>query len=277
MIQEEPFFLVNDFLEKRDELDKILEEIKKRPEEYTYKTQFLKNFVNGMYLGYVNKDKNKIDEKEKLKQELYNKKKELMMKIESMNAPVNKQLEIKTDLSKKDLILSKLTKKPIVSRLLDRDYKVVEPILSNADKILVESIKNESKIFDDNNLNAKIKERIGDVSGDRFDAIRYYIVRDMRSNGVVSPLFEDDDIQEIVCDGIGVPLVVNFKDKRKFNTNVVFETYEIFNNQIMRFSTLSNVSISKDNPFLECKVSNFMIDGNLSTEFFPGKFVIKRI
>jgi len=277
-MQEEPFFFINDFLENRGEFENILNEIKKRPEEYTYKAQFLRNFVNGMYLGYVNKGKTKHDEKERLKQELANKKRELLARIEEMKKQeVKVEIPVKIE-NKKDLILSKFTKSPIVSRLLDKEYNVVEPVLSNADKVLVDSLKSEMNEFNEDNFNSKIREKLGEISPGRFDTIRYYTVRDLKSFGQVSPFLEDDEVQEVICDGINQALTVNLKDKKNVKTNIMFKSDKELNDQIYRFAKLTSNTISDSSPFMNGPLNtNFMVDANLSTQFFPGKFVIKRI
>jgi flagellar protein FlaI len=274
-MQEEPLFFINDFLENRGQFNKIIEEIKKKPEDYSYKAQFLKNFVNNLCMAYINLKKNRICDKEKLKIELENKKKELLAKLEEIKKGDIKA-QINLQLPKKSLILSKLSKKPIVFRTLDKEYNIIEPSISPNDKLVIDSIIKEVKDYDEDLIKSKIKEKFGNIDVDRFDSLRYYIVRDFKSVGLVSPLLEDDEIQEIVCDGVNIPLIVVLKSK--VNTNIVFKSDKELNEQIYKFAKLIGNSISEENPFLEGAINtNFMVEANLSTEFLSGKFVIKRL
>ncbi len=151
-------------------------------------------------------------------------------------------------------------------------YEVVEPILSKADKELLEKIKKimqERLDVDFTKLNLKgakkyIDKRLEEIiemlgvylTGKRKKIIKYYLYRDFIGLGKIEPLMHDPYIEDISCDGVGIPIYVYHRNPyiASVETNIIFESKEELDNYIMKLAQKAEKSISMAEPLVDASL-----------------------
>lgn len=83
--------------------------------------------------------------------------------------------------------------------------------------------------------------------------LKYYIERDFIGLGKLEPLMRDTDIEDISCDGIGIPIFVFHRNPEigSVATNISFDQAEELDSFINRLSQLSGKAISIAEPLVE--------------------------
>ena len=91
------------------------------------------------------------------------------------------------------------------------------------------------------------------VTEDDKKILKYYIERDFIGLGKIEPLMRDSNIEDVSCDGIGIPLFLFHRspDIGSVITNVVFDTKEDLDSFIIRLSQLCGKSISIAEPLID--------------------------
>jgi len=79
----------------------------------------------------------------------------------------------------------------------------------------------------------------------------YYFRRDFLYLGKIQPLMLDDMIEDISCDGVGVPVYVWHREYESIPTNIVFETAEELNSFITKLAYRAGQHISISNPIVD--------------------------
>ncbi len=283
-MKEEPFFLVNEFLEKeRDQIELILDSLSVKNQRRNDKAIFLRNFTNEMFVAYRRTKKVKVaehkEELDKTKQLLLKKKTELINKLKQLQEkPVVQEAE------NKEIILSKETGKTLVGTEFNGvTYNVKEPEISLQDQYLLNEVENTAK-----SINLEDRQKLIDLvkiscvkynlsySDEYFDKIRYYVVRDLKKYGKISPLIEDKDVKEIICDGFGKPINITYKDKQDIPTSVQFDTEDELNEFISSLAKKTNQQVSIENPFLNTSLEGLNIQASFGSEFVKAKFLISK-
>jgi len=198
MMEEEPFFLVNDFVDKeRKELEKILETVKGYKNRDLEKAVFLRNFTNQIFKAHKKTKILKIDKKKIEKETLEKKKQELLKKIEetqkkqTTGTTAEKFIELETPklTEEKNIILSKESRKPLVSIGFDgTKYNIKEPELKESDIKLLNEVKSlniEEKEKLVNSIKDLCKKYNIQYSDEYYDKIRYFLVRDFKKYGKI--------------------------------------------------------------------------------------------
>ncbi|WP_224447198.1 type II/IV secretion system ATPase subunit [Haloprofundus salilacus] len=83
-----------------------------------------------------------------------------------------------------------------------------------------------------------------------FHALLYYLHRDFRGFGRIDPLLADSRIEDISCDGYGVPLFAYHDDYADIATNISFDKAEL-DNFVVRLAQQSGRHISVGDPIVE--------------------------
>src|SRR5256886_2626050 len=87
--------------------------------------------------------------------------------------------------------------------------------------------------------NYKIK-----VTPDSLDRLMYYIVRDFVHFDKIDPMMRDPWIEDISCNGSGIPIYIWHRKYESIPTNVVFQTAEELDKFILKLSYMSGRAIS---------------------------------
>ena len=122
-------------------------------------------------------------------------------------------------------------------------YQVVEPDLDPLEQDLLASLREDVRGHllyrrDDDVetdpeavLQRAIAERLGEyavrIDAASFHRLFYYLHRSFRGYGRLDPLMHDPYVEDISCDGPGIPIFAYHDEYTDIETNVVFETEEL--------------------------------------------------
>ncbi len=83
--------------------------------------------------------------------------------------------------------------------------------------------------------------------------IKYYIFRDTIGYGKLEPLMRDPNIEDISCDGVGIPVFIYHKNQMLGNipTNIVFENDKELDDFAIKLSQKAGKMVSLANPLLD--------------------------
>jgi len=147
-------------------------------------------------------------------------------------------------------------------------YLVIQPRLTIKDKRNFELIrkllmtelstslgdiktKHEAEI----RLKGKIKQLIKkynlEIATKNLSKISYYALRDFVHLGKIEPLMRDHMIEEVSCDGTGIPIYIWHREFESIPTNVVFRTDKELNNFCRKIAYLSGKHVSVSNPIVD--------------------------
>lgn len=151
-------------------------------------------------------------------------------------------------------------------------YDVIQPKLSRDEKILLERVKETIQERLDVNF-AKLKsERARDYLDEKLSEvldflgvslgkkrrkkIQYYLYRDYIGLGKIEPLMHDPYIEDISCDGIGIPIYVYHRNPffGSIQTDVVFETKEELDPFVMKLAQKGEKPISMADPLVDASL-----------------------
>ncbi len=129
--------------------------------------------------------------------------------------------------------------KKIIEETIDVDFKTVKK--EAAIKYLKDSIN-------------KIIGQFGlELGPEKQKIYEYYIIRDFLDLGKIQPILNDENIEDISCDGINLPIFVNHRDPKfgSLKTNVSFGRREELDELIIKLSQRCEKSISVAEPLLQ--------------------------
>jgi flagellar protein FlaI len=149
-------------------------------------------------------------------------------------------------------------------------YRVVEPQLTDLEQELL------SRLFEDvrgpllyrerledpeTALREELRERLAEygvsVEEETFYRLFYYLYRSFQGYGRIDPLMYDSHIEDISCDGPGLPVFVYHDDYTDIETNVVYERQEL-EDFVVQLAQRSDRHISVSDPV----VSTTLPDGS---------------
>ena len=147
-------------------------------------------------------------------------------------------------------------------------YSVLEPTLTLEDETWVNEIKDilwdelivNSKEFKDKKeseefLKTKIEETIKkykiEVDINALYKYQYYLTRDFLNYGKIDGLMRDENIEDISCDGTGIPLFVWHRKYESIPSNIIFQTAQELENFVFKLAYLCGRHISIAQPLLD--------------------------
>jgi flagellar protein FlaI len=145
-------------------------------------------------------------------------------------------------------------------------YNVIEPEIDEKTEKILEEIKEyiEEKI-DINFAQVRKKdaidylEKIFDNAIKYFkikanaDILKYYVMRDFMGLDKIEPFMQDKLIEDISCDGVGIPIYVYHRDPRigSVKTNIMFKTRDELDSFVNKLSERCGKNISVAKPLLD--------------------------
>ncbi len=96
----------------------------------------------------------------------------------------------------------------------------------------------------------KYKTKLGLV-GSRRIKLLYYIERNLLGYGPIDPLLRDPNIEDISCNGVGIPIYVWHKKYESIPTNITFVEEDYLNEFIMKLAHMAGKHISIAFPILD--------------------------
>jgi len=150
-------------------------------------------------------------------------------------------------------------------------YLVIQPRLSIKDKKNFDLIKKllmtelsisltdiKSKEEAEKRLKKKIIQLIKkyklEIDTKNLSKIAYYAIRDFIYLGKIEPLMRDHMIEEISCDGTGIPIYVWHREYESIPTNVVFTTDKELNNFARKIAYMGGKHVSVANPIIDASL-----------------------
>ncbi len=148
-------------------------------------------------------------------------------------------------------------------------YKVVEPVLSEQEEKLLRMVKTllmEEGVFgievlvgDSGKASRllgrqvlRILRRYGvKVPKNSLEKILYYTLRDLIGYGPIDPIYRDPYVEDISCDGAGIPVYVYHRDYGWLTTNVVFRDPQELVAFVRRLAIRAGQDISAAKPIAE--------------------------
>ncbi len=150
-------------------------------------------------------------------------------------------------------------------------YSVIQPRLSVRDKknfdIITKLLMTElsvsmheikSKKEAERRLKRKIvqlikKYNLG-IQTKNLSKISYYAVRDFIYLGKIEPLMRDHMVEEISCDGTGIPLYIWHREHESIPTNIIFNSDKELNNFARKVSYVCGKHVSMANPIIDASL-----------------------
>jgi flagellar protein FlaI len=164
-------------------------------------------------------------------------------------------------------------------------YHLVEPDLTPRLKNLLIKVKNllEEKLDIDLSRLKKFEARgylhtqtfqLLDYFGIKLtetekQVLTYYIDRDFLGMGVIEPLMQDPDIEDVSCDGTSIPLFIFHRNPLlgSIPTNIIFNDGEDLDSYLIRLAQLCGQAISVTDPLLGGSLPDgSRIQGTLATD-----------
>lgn len=174
-------------------------------------------------------------------------------------------------------------------------YQVIEPQLSDSEKEILELIKDTlrktlsydwetlSKVSKEdylrNSVNAYLSSRNMKLDPISKEKIVYYILRDFVGFGHIDTLMNDDNVEDISCDGVDVPLFIYHKKYESIKTDLRFKDEKLLNSFVIGLGQRCGKQISVSDPILDgTTVEGHRVQATYSTEVTTrgSTFTIRR-
>jgi flagellar protein FlaI len=149
-------------------------------------------------------------------------------------------------------------------------YHIAEPKLNRFEKTLLEQLFMElgdvltlKGIEDIDNLTdsrkiellreqvEKILSEYSDLTPRSFEKVFYYVKRDFVEFGQITSIMRDPRIEDMWCNGVGIPIFIHHTIYGNVVTNIVFTSSEELNSFVMRIAQNSGRHLSKATPILD--------------------------
>lgn len=145
-------------------------------------------------------------------------------------------------------------------------YEVIEPQLSEEEEEVLKAVKDqiidrvemielESKEEKEEYLKHKTNQILMDLDIQLKKASRerilYYVKRDFIGFGPIDVMMNDDDPEDISCDGVGIPIYVFHRKYGSMKSNVSFDSAEELDNYVIWLAQRSGKHISVADPMLD--------------------------
>lgn len=135
-----------------------------------------------------------------------------------------------------------------------------EYIRSDVNAVLRDVLIHEEPVDEDerrevleNKMLEIFEQYVSDITPETCYKTRYYLLRNFIGYGKVDAIMRDRGIEDISCDGPGVPIFVYHRGYRDLETNVVYEESEL-NSFVLRLSQRSDKHISIANPMVDASL-----------------------
>jgi flagellar protein FlaI len=150
---------------------------------------------------------------------------------------------------------------------LDKYYKVIEPYLSLDEQKtlnfiwdkLIKSLNIRLDELGDSDLDSFLYEKVKDILDDNeihldeltLNKVIYYIKRESIGYGKIDPLMHDPNIEDISCDGNGVPIFLYHRKYGSVRSNIVFPDEEELSSFVVNLAQKCGKHISIAEPMLD--------------------------
>ncbi|MBI2545267.1 MAG: type II/IV secretion system ATPase subunit [Candidatus Aenigmarchaeota archaeon] len=143
---------------------------------------------------------------------------------------------------------------PVMSDKMKNVYGKMREMLEQKLDIDFSKLKKiEARDFLDKEIDELLKYFNLGVDDTEKQIIKYYMNRDFIGLDILEPLMKDPNIEDISCDGVGIPLFVFHRNPNigSVVTNIVFNNSNDLDSFIIRLAQLTGKSISISSPLLD--------------------------
>ncbi len=150
----------------------------------------------------------------------------------------------------------------------DLSYVILEPTLTQIDAAWVKEIKNilwdelfintkdfETKEDAESFLRKKVEETTKkykiEIDENTLGKYQSYITRDFLNFAKIDGIMRDENIEDVSCDGVDIPVFVWHRKYESIPTNIVFKTHEELENFVFKLAYLCGRHISIAQPLLD--------------------------
>jgi flagellar protein FlaI len=147
-------------------------------------------------------------------------------------------------------------------------YYIEEPGLNKKEKELLEKIKSDLRELIDveisviekrekaiDYLEEKLKAVLAETGitlpKETYIKIIYYIIRDFVGLNEIEPLMNDPYIEDVGCDGLGIPLYIVHRKFGSVETDIVFKDLDYLNNFVIKLSERCGRYVSYAKPLMD--------------------------
>jgi flagellar protein FlaI len=144
---------------------------------------------------------------------------------------------------------------------------VIEPKLTEEEEDLLELIKMtfektldyewekldmmNKKSYLQRSVDSFIKSRGIRIEPVSEDKVKYYITRDFVGYGPIDTLINDQHVEDVSCDGVGIPLFLFHNKYESIRTNIVFSDENTLNSFVISLGQRCGKQLSVSNPILD--------------------------
>ena len=149
-------------------------------------------------------------------------------------------------------------------------YTLSEPIMSEVEKEELEEIKKHFKYLfeitqEKEGVEKKekmiekscvyiMKRKNIELTEKKLEKFLYYLVRDFLGFEEIEPLFHDKNIEDISCDGLGVPVYINHMKYGPLEVNIVYNDKKKLDSFIVKMAQKAKKEITLSKPILQGKL-----------------------
>ncbi len=147
-------------------------------------------------------------------------------------------------------------------------YKVIEPDMDEKEKTLLKKISNalielveveltainkEGKAIEyiEKQIKKVIKDFEFSITPEQYTKIMYYIYRNFIGFNELEPLLQDPNIEDISCDGTGIPIYVIHRKFGSLKTNILFNDMEYLREFVIKLAERCGRYVSYAEPILD--------------------------
>ena len=146
-------------------------------------------------------------------------------------------------------------------------YRVIEPGLSRDEEkrmdqianILQETINIDFKSLDQGGLQDYVRREVNNVirkyrmrmDRSAYERLTYYISREFIGYNRIDPILKDPNIEDISCDGPGIPLYIFHRHFENLQTNVIFKEAEELDSFAIKLAQRCQRHVSIAEPLLD--------------------------
>jgi len=151
----------------------------------------------------------------------------------------------------------------------DRKYRVVEPELSQRERIILEETHETLRdvlVYDKpvakgdlsleyDEVSKVVKTYDPKIPEDRLLVLYYYLRRNLNGYGKIDPLMYDELLEDISCNGHNLPVYVHHRYYGSIPTSIRFESEEL-NRFVLKLSQKADKQVSLTSPLLDASLPN---------------------
>lgn len=142
-------------------------------------------------------------------------------------------------------------------------YEIVEPKISEKELIILEEtyerlrtlliydspVKRENELNDDE-VREIIRSFDPGIAAERVDILVYYLKRNFTGYGKLDPFMHDEMIEDITCNGAGIPIFIYHRRFANLETNITFESEEL-NKYVLKIAQKADKQMSLTSPLVD--------------------------